>query len=190
MAAFATSLASASAEESIARRMAVAEGLVTHLTSLVLVDRDDVHNEGLPTTRKIDLPAPRTLMPARAAGPEAQALFPASRTREPTFAESAARLVRSARYSLPHSTLPLGDLLRKTAGSIDWTRQTNALAAETQGACLLTWRMPSDGWLGRTNSRTERRAWEWIRSGWLWPLWRRNALTACETRGESCDCSY
>ena len=40
----------------------VAEGLVTHLTSLVLVDEAGATQEGIPASRKIALPTPRTAM--------------------------------------------------------------------------------------------------------------------------------
>jgi hypothetical protein len=43
-----------------AARLAEAEGLVTHLTSLVLVDEVGAAQEGLPASRKVPLAAPRT----------------------------------------------------------------------------------------------------------------------------------
>ncbi len=43
-----------------AAELAEAEGLVTHLTSLVLVDHQGEAQEGIPTTRKVPLPEPRT----------------------------------------------------------------------------------------------------------------------------------
>lgn len=45
-----------------ATKLAEAEGLVTHLTSLVLVDEEGVVQEGVPATRKIDLPSPLSFM--------------------------------------------------------------------------------------------------------------------------------
>lgn len=47
-------------DESEAQRLAEAEGLVTHLTSLVLVDEAGAVQPGLPATRKIALPSPAT----------------------------------------------------------------------------------------------------------------------------------
>ena len=49
-----------SLSEATARKLAVGESLVTHLTSLVLVDEEGPLQEGLPVTRKVDLPTPRT----------------------------------------------------------------------------------------------------------------------------------
>ncbi len=43
-----------------AAKLAVAEGLVTHLTSLVLVDEEGVAQAGLPAMRKVELPVPAT----------------------------------------------------------------------------------------------------------------------------------
>ena len=60
IAAYAASLALPSLSETAASKLAVGEGLVTHLTSLVLVDEDGPVQEGLPVTRKVDLSTPRT----------------------------------------------------------------------------------------------------------------------------------
>lgn len=60
IAAYAASLALPSLSETAAGKLAVGESLVTHLTSLVLVDEEGPVQEGLPVTRKIDLPTPRT----------------------------------------------------------------------------------------------------------------------------------
>ncbi len=60
IAAYAASLSLTSLSEAAARKLAIGEGLVTHLTSLVLVDEEGPAQEGLPITRKIDLPTPRT----------------------------------------------------------------------------------------------------------------------------------
>lgn len=60
VAAFAASLALPCLDENAAAALAEAEGLVTHLTSLVLVDEAAEAQEGLPATRKIALPTPRT----------------------------------------------------------------------------------------------------------------------------------
>lgn len=48
-----------------AAKLAVAEGLVTHLTSLILVDEEGAAQEGLPAMRKVELPMPATYAPAR-----------------------------------------------------------------------------------------------------------------------------
>ena len=60
VAAYAASLALTSLSETMASKLAVGEGLVTHLTSLVLVDEEGPVQEGVPVTRKVDLPTPRT----------------------------------------------------------------------------------------------------------------------------------
>lgn len=60
VAAYAASLALASVNEAGARRLAVEAGLVTHQTSLVFVGEDGEVQPVLPTTRKVDLPTPRT----------------------------------------------------------------------------------------------------------------------------------
>ncbi len=62
IAAYAASLAVARSSEDDAARIAVAEGLVTHLTSLVLVDVEGERQEGMPITQKVKLPTPRTSM--------------------------------------------------------------------------------------------------------------------------------
>lgn len=51
-----------------AAALAEAEGLVTHLTSLVLVDEEGAAQDGLPATRKVALPTPATAL-AMAAAP-------------------------------------------------------------------------------------------------------------------------
>ncbi len=58
--AFATSLTLPAADEATARRLALGAGLVTHLTSLVLVDLAGRRYGGLPRTVKADLPTPRS----------------------------------------------------------------------------------------------------------------------------------
>lgn len=62
IAAYAANMALPSLSESAACKMAVGEGLVTHLTSLVLVDEEGPRQEGLPVTRRVGLPTPRTAM--------------------------------------------------------------------------------------------------------------------------------
>ncbi len=60
IAAFAASLTLAHTPEEDAEKAALEAGLVTHLTSLVLVDAEGERQEGLPITRKVDLPTPGT----------------------------------------------------------------------------------------------------------------------------------
>ena len=54
------SLALPALDDETATQLAESEGLVTHLTSLVLVDEVGAAQEGIPGTRKIALPMPRT----------------------------------------------------------------------------------------------------------------------------------
>jgi hypothetical protein len=60
VAAVAASLALPALSAEAATSLAAAEGLVTHLTSLVLVDEAAEIQDGVPGTRKIALPTPRT----------------------------------------------------------------------------------------------------------------------------------
>lgn len=60
VAAFAAALALPGLTREAAATLAEAEQLVTHLTSLVMVDEDSQSQESLPATRKIALPTPRT----------------------------------------------------------------------------------------------------------------------------------
>ena len=60
VAAYAASLAVACASQDHATSIAVREGLVTHLTSLFLRVDDGQRQEGLPLTRRVGLPTPRT----------------------------------------------------------------------------------------------------------------------------------
>jgi hypothetical protein len=66
VAALAASLALPVVDAERAAELAEQEGLVTHLTSLVLVDEAASAQEGIPGTRKIALPTPRTALPAMA----------------------------------------------------------------------------------------------------------------------------
>jgi hypothetical protein len=67
VAACAASLALPLLDMEAAGQLAEAEGLVTHLTSLVLVDQAGTALEGVPATRKIALPAPATALSSRLA---------------------------------------------------------------------------------------------------------------------------
>lgn len=64
VAALAASLALPALDPEAATALAVAEGLVTHLTSLVLVDETSRMPAGIPVTRKIELPRPRSALQA------------------------------------------------------------------------------------------------------------------------------
>lgn len=58
VAAYAASLSLSSLDEKAAAQLAEAEGLATHLTSLILVDEEGAAQQGLPATRKVALPTP------------------------------------------------------------------------------------------------------------------------------------
>jgi hypothetical protein len=61
VAALAASIALPALDTESAERLAESEGLVTHITSLVLVDEDGAVQEGIPATRKVALPSPRLM---------------------------------------------------------------------------------------------------------------------------------
>lgn len=65
VAALAASLAIPHLEPDAAEHLALDEGLVTHLTSLVIVDEDSAIESAVPATRKVALPTPRTARMAR-----------------------------------------------------------------------------------------------------------------------------
>ena len=61
VAALAASVALPSLDTESASQLAETEGLVTHLTSLVLVDEAGAVQDGIPAARKVALPAPRLI---------------------------------------------------------------------------------------------------------------------------------
>ena len=77
IAALAASLALATLDEETAAQVAEAEGLVTHLTSLVLVDEEGAIQEGVPASRKVALPSPGTTMVAQSRSNRAPYRLPA-----------------------------------------------------------------------------------------------------------------
>ena len=74
VAAVAASLALPALDAEAAAALAESEGLVTHLTSLVLVDEAAAVQDGLPGARKVLLPAPRTNL-VQACMPAAEAVL-------------------------------------------------------------------------------------------------------------------
>lgn len=66
VAAYAAHIKLATLVQDDATRLAEAEGLVTHLTSLILVDEEGVSQTGLAATRKVALPSPATATGVRA----------------------------------------------------------------------------------------------------------------------------
>jgi hypothetical protein len=79
IAALATSMRLPALSEEEAAKLAEAEGLVTHLTSLVLVDEDAATQVGIPATRKVALPTPATALAACAPPPAARPVASAPR---------------------------------------------------------------------------------------------------------------
>jgi hypothetical protein len=89
VAALAASLSLPVLAEDAAAVLAEAEGLVTHLTSLVLVDEDAAAQQGIPATRKVALPSP-DVFAACAAAPRAM-LSMGSSSRAAAFSAPRAR---------------------------------------------------------------------------------------------------
>ena len=126
VAAYAAGLALGSMNKTAATQLAVSEGLVTHLTSLVLVDEDGDRSRELPTTRKVRLatPAMAGFKPRlmRQSGSDLASRMP------PTApAMRTAGLRDQAMYSMDAADLePLS--IEDVARSIDWRRHGTALA--------------------------------------------------------------
>ena len=125
VAAFAAGLALGSLEERAAMRLAASEGLVTHLTSLVLVDEDGVRSRDLPITRKIKLPTP----PTSSAGPVLASMAPSILPRRHA-AQSVPRMPSAGRAG-PDTDINFGGtaLVAEVARSIDWNQHGSALAS-------------------------------------------------------------
>jgi hypothetical protein len=167
VAAMAAALALPSLDSETAAALAAAEGLVTHLTSLVLVDEAGAVQEHIPAMRKVALPTPRTAyasaapmppeaMPAANAGRrqvdvsvarEGGAFRVGTVDRLSEGRPPAAAPAMAPRVGVPPATRRLSeeDLLR-SAAMVDWDRAPNRLAAGDLGA------------LGRVVARAVRRA--------------------------------
>jgi hypothetical protein len=131
VAALAASIALPALNAENAARLAESESLVTHLTSLVLVDEEGAVQEGLPGTRKVALPAPRLMAQesalrvaclsssqfdllaerafSRAAAPKASRPFLPAVAPEPSLADLAILAGRIAWDAAPQR-LQMGDL--------------------------------------------------------------------------------
>lgn len=145
-AAFATGLVLGAAPEDVAMRLAVSEGLVTHLTSLVLVDHAGERAEELPVTVKVDLPTPRAYSQIQAPIPTTRAAMDPTATMSPPYL-AGALMPKSAPPSRDmehpamflHEGLDLDHVLlqvRQLAVSIHWQKDGPALARCDIG-CLL-----------------------------------------------------
>jgi hypothetical protein len=134
VAAIAASLALPALAEERAAQLAEAEGLVTHLTSLVLVDEAGEAQEGIPANRKIALPHPRagSMMLARAAFMPAASMDVASARPSPqvaglSLAESVTFSKRAA--SGNDAFIDLAADLSGIGSRIDWDIAPNRLLA-------------------------------------------------------------
>ena len=129
VAAHAAGLAIGSMDEAAARRFAINEGLVTHLTSLVLVDHDGERTQGLPMTRKVHLPTPSLALSLDAFPAAAYAVPPSA----PAFMASRPCLdvptdeldLENWMEPVPAGTVFLADIARK----IDWNAHGSTLSA-------------------------------------------------------------
>jgi vault protein inter-alpha-trypsin-like protein/VWA domain-containing protein len=138
IAAFAASLAIPAMEEHDAAQLAEAEGLVCHLTSLVLVDEAAETQQGIPATRKVALSTPRTDVVAFAAmadvarslpGPEVSRVRMATSAQAPVTGFDVVGKIRSLvkHRSGPAPTRPPAADFRQTAGRIDWDSHPDLL---------------------------------------------------------------
>lgn len=99
-------------EEQAAERLAVGEGLVTHLTSLVLVDEEGASQTRLPVIRKLLLPSPRTYQTIACCIPQAF---------------DAVDLPAGADNFVDGPQRWMGDRLELIGQGVDWDANANAL---------------------------------------------------------------
>jgi hypothetical protein len=118
VAALAASVALPALDTESAAQLAESEGLVTHLTSLVLVDEDGAVQEGIPATRKVALPSPRLMMQASALTVAAQ--FPL---------RAFDALIASERECASIAPEPSHADLSSLANKIDWNAAPQRLQA-------------------------------------------------------------
>ena len=133
VAAFAASLTLPCLELWAATERAVAEGLVTHLTSLVLVDEVGSIQEQIPAVRKVSLPTPRTWsFPVAAV-----AAAPAAVRREPPsflHRSKAIDVNRSAPASADPSMSRSRAVIMRTISAAEREARTRALVEARQNA--------------------------------------------------------
>ena len=123
VAAYAASLAVACASEDHATNIAVGEGLVTHLTSLFMSVDDGQRQEGLPLTRRLRLPTPRTAL--RYSARDAPSSAP---RQSPRRVLVGARPAMPASRGLYRAAEPDRVDIEAIAGVIDWDVAADALA--------------------------------------------------------------
>jgi len=132
VAAFATNLVLPFLDEEVATALAAREGLVTHLTSLILIDEEGQSQDSLPATRKIPLPSPmiagRLCQPNRMYSTvmcdSLEMLSEPGVLRSPSFSRRASLAQRSPRK--PADIWP--SRLDEVAAAIDWDVEPQALA--------------------------------------------------------------
>lgn len=107
-------------QESEAKALAESEGVVCHLTSLVLVDEAGVRHEGLPAVRKVALAAPAMARMAMPVGMLDRSAAPAA---APAASRSSGRVGVLRRYL----TGGTGAGLRGMIARIDWDDDPDAL---------------------------------------------------------------
>ena len=144
VAAMASAMAMGGMNEARAAAFAEAEGLVTHLTSLVLVDDVGESQEGLPAMRKIALETPATIVvnackarfsggsfaPAMAmASPVVAACMPSPGSYAPPSAMATAGVPFFGDAGLFDAITPLLGDIRRLAQVIDWDRSPDRLFA-------------------------------------------------------------
>ncbi|HEY4251537.1 MAG TPA: VIT domain-containing protein, partial [Roseomonas sp.] len=150
VAAYAAWLALPLLAEADAAALAEAEGIVSHLTSLVLVDEAGAVQEGLPAQRKVPLVTPAGGMLLRSRGaPVAAAAPPAPAPALPAFGGAAmdqapagpaakraswlGRVLFPPRATAP---LPPAPSLPELRGRVDWSRDPEALRGGALDALL------------------------------------------------------
>jgi hypothetical protein len=133
--AFAAALAVPHMEEEDAAALAEAHGLVTHLTSLVLVDEAREAQEGIPEQRKVPSMTPRTNAGvAYAAAAPVEAIMPsnlAAAFRSGTFDAGIPDLASAPPSVWPTPTAPTAGVppsLSAVKGRLNWSTGLDALA--------------------------------------------------------------
>jgi hypothetical protein len=106
-------------EEDDAAALAETEGMVTHLTSLVLVDNAGAVQEGLPLRRRVPLSRPGTVLASMSMAPSLS-----SRSRGVMFSVGD-QFAPSPNLPIPAN---LADMIRALADAIDWDTQGPLLA--------------------------------------------------------------
>jgi hypothetical protein len=134
--AFASAMVVACAPEQLATKLAVSEGLVTHLTSLVLVDEDGDIASSLPATRKIALASPRANVPPASPSSMISPRPVQSRSRPVEFRVSSYVAPQfdddawgEPVFDIDESHPPKDNRLREIAERIDWGQAPGDLVA-------------------------------------------------------------